>query len=456
MQPFDDTIVAIASAPGGAARGIVRLSGPAVDACLDPWFSADGGATWKQAAKPAAWAGQLRLPDFATPLPCDLYLWPGGQSYTGQPVVEIHTLGSPPLLDAAVDALCSAGARLADPGEFTLRAFLSGRIDLTQAEAVLGVIDAADPCQLHTALGQLAGGLAAPLGKLRDRLLDLLAELEAGLDFADEDLDVIEPESVVRLIDEAAQQVAAIVRQMRGRGETVERDRVVLCGPANAGKSSLFNALLDRREAIVCETPGTTRDYLTADWQFAGRKLQLVDTAGAAAATPGTPDEIHRAAQSHTRAESQRAELRLVCIDASRPLTAEAQQFLADDSCPRLVVLTKCDLPAQVEVVPTGLRTSNVTGEGMDELRRAIEEALHRGHAPGGEVVASTAARCRESLRRASADLDRARSLAVVRQGDELIAAEVRAALDELGRVVGAVYTDDVLDRIFSRFCIGK
>jgi tRNA modification GTPase len=186
-----DTIAAIASAPGGAARGIVRLSGPGVLDCLKRSFViADEQCSSLEAILAAhAVRGTLRLP--TTRLPCELYYWPGARSYTREPLAELHTLGSPPLLASALAALCQAGARLAQPGEFTLRAFLAGRLDLTQAEAVLGVIDARGRTQLDAALAQLAGGLSAPLGRLRERLIDLLAHLEAGLDFVEEKIEFI-------------------------------------------------------------------------------------------------------------------------------------------------------------------------------------------------------------------------------------------------------------------------
>ena len=282
MHPLDDTIAAVASPPGAAARGIVRLSGPEVAACVGRVFTADGHADWAGAGSPTAFPGHLRLPGVAAPLPCDLCFWPTRRTYTGQPVAEVHTLGSPPLLEAAVEAFCEAGARPAEPGEFTLRAFLAGRIDLTQAEAVLGVIDAAGPDQLRTALAQLAGGLGAPLGSLRDRLLDLLSELEAGLDFADEDLEPLAPERLEAELEAAAGQVARLERQMLGRGEAGELPRVVLTGRPNVGKSSLFNALSGRAGALVCDLPGTTRDYLAAELECHGVRFLLVDTAGAA------------------------------------------------------------------------------------------------------------------------------------------------------------------------------
>jgi tRNA modification GTPase len=191
MYSLDDTIAAIASASGGAARGIVRLSGPNALKRLRAVFRSSDKEEVREPRRAQVIRGRLDLTGINAPMPCDLYLWPKGRSYTGQMSAEFHTIGSPPLLDALLNSLCTDGARIAEPGEFTLRAFLSGRIDLTQAEAVLGIIEAADPRELQVATAQLAGGLAGPLHRLRDVLLELLAHLEAGFDFADEDLPFI-------------------------------------------------------------------------------------------------------------------------------------------------------------------------------------------------------------------------------------------------------------------------
>jgi tRNA modification GTPase len=430
----------------------------------------------------------------ASPLPCELYLWPGGRSYTGQPVAEIHTVGSPPLLEAVVQAICAAGARLAEPGEFTLRAFLVGRIDLTQAEAVLGVIDAADPGQLDVALVQLAGGLAGPLHRLRDRLLDLLANLEAGLDFTDQDLPSITAEELTRQLGEAAEEVAKLGRQMASRGEAAPAVRAVLVGWPNVGKSSLFNVLTRQAGALVSEHPGTTRDYLTAELDLGGVKCQLIDTAGMGpepigqVAVAAAPRSIEQAAREAARRQSRQADVRIFCLECTRPLNDWERNELEQGAGSSLVVvLTKIDVgsgqcaggsgqnrlcaTASPEAVPsltpgeallaskqwhTAVPTSSLTGEGIDLLRDELRRAVLSAGVSGTEVVAGTALRCRESLRLAAASLKRARRIARRGTGEELVAAEVRVALSEVGKVVGAVYTDDVLERIFSRFCIGK
>jgi tRNA modification GTPase len=477
MHALDETIVAVASAPGGAARGIVRLSGPDLRRCLEHCFRPETFAQLSALTRPTAVAGHLWLAGFVSPLPCDLYLWPGKRSYTGEPVAEIHTLGSPPLLEAVVRAACSGGARPAEAGEFTLRAFLAGRIDLTQAEAVLGVIDATGSAELDAALQQLGGGLAGPLRLLRGDLLELLAHLEAGFDFADEDLPFITAEELLRQLDAAAAGVDQLVKKLAFRGEAAVRVRVVLAGPPNAGKSSLFNALVGRAGAMVSDQPHTTRDYLTADLEIDGVKCQLIDTAGIED-RPMKSDgaTVEGAAQDMSHEQLRAAHVKVLCVEAGgveqgaesggrgawgvgrRAEGGEQGAGRGGEEDERLIVVrTKCDRAefSSKYAGPT-LETSAVTGFGIQKLKETIRAAVLRAAGPQTDVVVGTAVRSSESLRLAAASLERAREAVRAGLGEELIAVEVRVALNELGKVAGAVYTEDLLDRIFSRFCIGK
>ena len=461
LYDLRDTIVAVASPPGGAARGIVRLSGPRVVDLMAAAVDGLGPAETLVARGPATHRGTLRLTRWARDLPALVYLWPTWRSYTRQPAAELHTLGSPPLLSAAVDEFCRHGARPAAPGEFTLRAFLAGRIDLTQAEAVLGVIDAHGEQQLAAALAQLAGGLAGPLSALRESLLDLLARLEAGLDFAAEDIELITAGEIAAELAAAAGQVESVATQIGSRGESSDVVRVVLVGRPNAGKSSLFNALAGTL-AIVSDQPGTTRDYLTARLDFGGVPCELVDTAGVESAGDGLASR----AQSQSRSQAARAQITLLCLDSSSsPDAVQHELSAAAERSGQIVVFTKHDLsgwrgskiPADFSRLATAVvETSVRTGRGMDALRRQIGELAQSVTVGDGSSVAATAARAAHSVRAAAEALARARTLNDRHQGEELIAAEVRLALDELGKVSGAVTTDDVLDRIFSRFCIGK
>ena len=436
------------------------MSGPDVVACLEPWFRPDGPIDLTAVRLPQVISGRLRLEGFSSPSPCELYLWPTTASYTRQPTAEIHMPGSPPLLAATIRLACEHGARLAQPGEFTLRAFLAGRLDLTQAEAVLGVIDAADRRELDAALAQLAGGLGGALRALRDRLLDLLAHLEAGLDFVDEDIEFIAAEDTQRELNEAQAIVAELVERTRTRSDVSERPRVALVGWPNVGKSSLFNALAGREEALVSPRPGATRDYLCARIEWEGVECELIDTAGI---EPDAAWGISQAAQTSSAEQRAQARLLLLCLDRTRPLNAwEQARLLECSGDPQtVIVLTKADQPRALNALPDdiverALEASSLTGAGIQAVRDRLRALLLDASESASGVVLNTAVRCRGSLQAAAESLQQAVQLVQIAAGEELVAAELRIALDHLGQVVGAVYSDDVLDRIFSRFCIGK
>ena len=448
MLDPNDTIAAVASPPGPGFRGLVRLTGP------EAWEIALSGFQPDVAAPPPRRAecrgGRLVVDGLRPPLPASIALWPGPRTYTGQPLAEIHTVGSPPLVSLVLAQALTRGARLAEPGEFTLRAFLSGRLDLTRAEAVLGVIDARTPGQLDAALRQLAGGLAGPIAALRDRLLDVLAHLEANLDFADEpDVDPLGRAALAASLDESAAEVGRLAGRLGGRDRPEGHPKVVLTGPPNAGKSRLFNALLGQSRALVSPRPGTTRDYLSALFDCDGLTVELVDTAGLEPASNAIDDR----AQALRADQAGRADL---LLDCRSPDTGPLAANVPEPDRPRLIVRTKADLIAaanrsELDALPT----SAETGAGLDDLRLAIAEAL-RARTVDGDLPASTGARCRESLELAGGSLQTASETVRDGGGDELVAIDLRQALDELGKVVGATVTDDILDRVFSRFCIGK
>lgn len=505
----DDTIAAIASPPGSGLRGIVRISGPGAEPI---WRTLCELPATDSGAAASVFPVSVRLP---TPWPrinAWLFWWPGPRSYTRQPVAELHLPGSPPLLDAVLAAVCRAGARLAEPGEFTLRAFLSGRIDLTQAEAVLGVIDARGQRELEVALEQLAGGLAGPLHNLRQRLVHTLAELEAGLDFVEEDIEFVSAQQLYDRLVEGLSEVERLRSRLQSRLAAGGLPRVVLLGPPNAGKSSLWNALVGEPAALVADRPGTTRDYLERETNVNGQRCLIVDTAGIEAV--GLDDPIGSASQRATQTQGERAELRLVCHEAvcseQLPAGDSADDAAKDGS--RLAVWTKVDRLATEPRNRAGeVWVSSLTGTGLDELRRRIADRLERLADAESAVVAGTAVRCQDSLRRAAESLARAVALARVAVGmgrlsvaplgestppecddeeppivteyhdgeerrdgdkhhgiqfvhgiygshgrDEYIAAELRLALDALGQVAGVVHSEDILDVVFSRFCIGK
>lgn len=457
----EETIVAIGSAPGGAPRGIVRLAGP--DAVSVVERLADRKFGLKRAGRIASVPIQVELANTQRLVSCDLFIWPDERSYTQQPAVELHAIGSLPLLEAIVRSVINAGARLATPGEFTLRAFLAGRIDLTQAEAVLAVIDARHDDLLELALGQLAGGLSGPLNQLREDLLTLLADLEAGLDFVEEeDVQFVETSVLIDRLQHAETLVREAEQKTEQRHIASARPMVLLAGPPNVGKSRLFNVLVSRcgsssekTEALVADQPGVTRDSLSTEVTFDGIDCMLADSAGVAldASNVGPIDEI---AQQRVSQVNNQADIVLNCRVAGDWILEDS----AEQSEATLRVATMADKLPATFVLPKASSvciTSAETEVGIELLVRRISESLSESEqASASQVVAQTASRCRESLVEAGQALQRAKQTAQVSGGDELVSLELRVSLDALGRVVGAIVTDDVLDQIFSKFCIGK
>ena len=453
-----DTIAAISSPPGPALRSIVRLSGP------QAWAYCQAVFGYELPPRPLApnnaetawtWPGAYH------PLPCRLQFWPQGRSYTGQELVECH-LGVPNLLaQKLLDQLIGAGARAAEPGEFSFRAFMSGRIDLTQAEAVAGLFQAVSPAQLQVALDQLAGGLANRLDRLRNRLLDLLAWLEATLDFVEEsDVSPITRNLIGEELRGSAWELAQLAGQWQERESGPARQRILLAGQPNAGKSTLFNALAGQAQALVSPVPGTTRDYLEATIRLAeNREATLVDTAGLGSAK----DDFDARSQQLGQREQLLADLILVCSPLDEPAAEAlhlASQFPAE--VPRIFVRTKSDLQnldsqnLNSESDQRTIHLSATTGMGMDELKRLICMELDKSGDTAPHAVETTRARTRDALIQAAEALEHAAATVACDGGDELVAMDLRSAVESLDIITGRDVTEETLDRVFSRFCIGK
>lgn len=427
------TIFALATPPGRGAIAVVRLSGPATGVAL---------AELAGALPPPRTATLRTLRHRDRRLDRALVLWfPAPASYTGEDVAELHLHGGRAVVEGVLGALSDLGLRPADPGEFTRRAFENGRMDLAQAEAVADLIDAESAAQARQALGQLDGALSAVYAGFRADLLRALALVEAEIDFPDEDV----PDGLARTAGPILDRLADDLRRAladAGRGERVrEGYRIVLIGETNAGKSSLFNALVAREAAIVTPIPGTTRDVLDAQLVVDGYAVTLSDTAG----LRESDDPIEAEGVRRARARAAAADLRLWVRAPGDPEGAAAEFVRPDD----LVVWTKADLRADRE----GLQVSTVTGEGMDALRAALSERLLRDLS-GTDFPAVTRARHRLRLREALEAVEAGRR--ALELAPEMAGEDLRRAATALSQVTGEIGVEDVLGEVFASFCIGK
>ncbi len=430
-----DTVAAVATPPGRGALAVVRVSGARAHevvrrVCPGLTLQRD----WRAQLVPVVDRGEVL--DEAV-----IITYTAPRSYTGEDMVELMVHASPFLLRRVVDGLVAAGARVAGPGEFTRRAVANGKLGLVEAEAVAALIEADSRSAFRAAREQLTGGLSERYRTLRESLVGLLAQLEATVDFGDSD-GVGPSTAALEAALEASRRMLAGLASAAERGRVVSDGvRVVLAGPVNAGKSTLFNRLLGRDRAIVTPHPGTTRDLLEGVLEIEGVRVVLVDTAGIGSAA----DELEAAGMARTRAALAEA-------DAVVLLTAADQdggEVGADVmGAPLIVVRSKCDLGRHAGT--EGLAVSGLTGEGVGELERAIA-AVARERAGGSDAPVVVGARHREALRRASAELTGCQL------GEPELAAEaVRWALEAVDELVGAVPTEAVLDRVFAGFCIGK
>jgi len=446
-----DTIVSIATPPGRGGIGVVRISGPEAG---DIGAVLTGGAGPFEARR--ATLARVRAAGAAIDHAV-LTFFPAPHSYTGDDVLEISAHGSPVLLGAIVEASMSAGARLAEPGEFTFRAYLSGRIDLVQAEAVQDLVAAVTPLQARAAFDQLEGTLTARIREIDAVLFDLSARLEASLDFPDEGYHFVGAESAAAEILAVVARIDALLADA-GRGRLVrEGAQVAIVGRPNSGKSSLFNRLAGAGRAIVTDIPGTTRDLVTEVVDISGVAVTLVDTAGLRAAAA---DAVEEEGIARAHAARRLAGLTIVVLDGSRPLGPDDREILAiTEEAPRLVVANKSDLePAWTAGAFPGLEilpVSAKTGAGIDGVRSAVTAGL-AGDERARETPAVTNIRHAELLARAADALRRAAAAAAAGTPEEFVAADVTEARGRLEEITGARTPDDVLHAIFDRFCIGK
>lgn len=449
MFSSDDTIVAIATPSGRGGIGVVRVSGSNATEIAARILTRRRALVPRQATLTRV---HLNGDGSTTTRDHAIVTWfPAPQSYTGEHVVEISSHGSPVVLRGILSSLVTAGARLARPGEFTFRAFLNARIDLAQAEAVADLIEAATPLQAQMAFDQMEGTLSARLDALDRTLLDAIARLEASLDFPDEGFHFVEPHEVAARIDEVLNELNGVLAH-EARGRLIrEGATVVITGRVNAGKSSLFNALIGQERAIVTDVPGTTRDFLTETIDLHGLAVTLVDTAG----ERETKDTIEREGMARAMRARDSADLVLVAIDSGEELTDDDRRLIESSSAgTRLIVASKADRVPRWER-PDAIRVSTTRGEGLDDLRCAMLRSLS-----GDEGLRDPAAisnlRHVMLLKEARTALTRARTAVTNQAPEEFVLADLHRARASFGEVVGIGSSEETLDYIFKHFCIGK
>jgi tRNA modification GTPase len=441
----DDTIVAIATPQGRGGIGVVRIS----------------GADAERIARALAEHQQsfvARVATFARVADDHVLVtyFPSPHSYTGEDVVEISAHGSPVVLDAILRRAIAGGARLAEPGEFTLRAFLHGKVDLVQAEAVADLIDAVTPLQARAAFDQLEGTLTTAIARIESGLFELIARLEASLDFPEEGYHFIEPGTVAIAIDAVITDINDLLATA-ARGRLVrEGAQVTIVGAPNVGKSSLFNALLNANRAIVTPVPGTTRDLLAERVEIRGMSIALVDTAG----IRESGDIVEREGIARARQAVDIADLVLVVLDRSRAMNDDDRAVLESTAAQRrVIILNKIDLsPATAPEIADAIRISVRTGEGLDALTNAMASAI--GSSPERrDQPRVTNIRHITLLERARDALTRGRDAVRASDGalsEEFVLADLQDASAHLQEITGKRTSEDLLRHIFERFCIGK
>ncbi len=467
---IQDTIIAVSSPVGMALHAIIKISGPAAIACLKnvftasrPHFDLDTVSTYSSVA------GSIHFDEEHVDIPVVLYVMKQPHSYTKEDVVEVHTLGSPFLVKMALDAILMKGIltkkniRFAQPGEFTKRAFLHGRIDLTQAEAVMQLIRAQTDDEREVALTQLTGTGSRRINHIRNEIVSLCANVEASIDFSDQDIEITSPSTIIGMLTD----IEAAINRLLLESETGKVDpegiEAVLYGKPNAGKSSLINALLGKRRSLVSDAPGTTRDVVTDILEIGGIRFRLSDTAGIG----NTQDVVASGAMDKTHTIMKQANLLLLVLDGSEDIEAQLDGLVLDvPGCNTMIVLNKSDkikagtlpeLPLKLRKYPL-LQTSALTGDGLEALKTQLVAS-----APGGDVSTRLPGsrlafnqRQREALYRSLQSVRQAKEAAENNESYEFIAMETRSAIDALGEIVGEVTTEDILHKIFSEFCIGK
>ncbi len=452
MEP----IAAISTGNALSAIGILRISGEGCFDVCDRVFRPRNGRPFSRQNPREMVLGNLLDREGRTIDACLAVRFPGPRSYTGEDCAEFHCHGSPVVLDEGLRALFAAGARQAGRGEFTKRAFLSGNLDLTQAEAVIDLIEAETVQAARSAAGQLDGALREPVEAVRGSLLDITSQFCAVVDYPDEDIEDLGREEILRTLEQAERTLSELLAAAH-RGQLLRQGvPTVILGRPNAGKSSLLNALLGYDRAIVTAVAGTTRDTVEEKAVVGGVLLRLIDTAGIRDAE----DEVERMGVERSRQAAARAELALLVLDGSQPLAGEDRQALAAARLAprRLVLRNKIDLP---QVLDSGslegertLPLSARTGQGLDGLEAAVAGLFPAGKTPPGRMLAN--ARQAEAVSRALRFLRGAREALESGLTPDVVLTDAEGALNALGELTGRTLRENLTARIFERFCVGK
>ncbi len=456
-ESFEDTIAAIATPVGEGGIAVIRVSGAASFSIVQKIFYPAKEQELKNAATHTIHFGQI-VGNGKTVDQVLVSLFKNPHSYTGEETVEISCHGGLVVSRKILELLYQSGARPAEPGEFTKRAFLNGKIDLTQAEAVLDLIRAKSDRAREIAVRQLSGALSRRFKDLRDRIMSVYANMEAYLDFPDEDLEIDIREGMQNQLTEIEKTMRTLISGFSKNSLLREGASIVLAGKPNAGKSSLFNALLERDRAIVSDIPNTTRDVIEEPLEIGGFWLRLADTAGIVS-TPEHPlDEI---SMRRSREAIEKCHLVLFIADGSRPLEEADRTVLSRIPAgkPKFILTNKSDLPQRLskenlKELGETIAVSTKTGQGLDVLEAQLAAFLEKNTSDNGEQI--TKLRHQNALNQALDALARARMAYDQKLSLEFVTLDLKAAIDALGELIGTVYSEDLLDVIFAQFCIGK
>lgn len=453
---YSETIAAIATAPGRSAIGILRISGPAATEVLNRVFTPKGKTPLLERAPGALIYGDLKDSENNLIDSCLATFSRAPHSYTGEDTAELQCHGSTAVLTAGLEAIFHAGARQAKAGEFTKRAFLNGKLDLVQAEAVIDLIDSETTAAARNAVGQLAGAMSRKIDGIYSQLVDLMAHFHAVLDYPDEDIDPFESEEIAGYAARAAKELDDLRKTYRRGRQLTEGIATAIVGAPNAGKSSLLNALLGYERAIVTNIPGTTRDTVEEKARLGGVLLRLIDTAG----LRDTEDVVERMGVQRSREALRQAELALVVVDGSRPLDDLDREALdaARSAEHSIVLVNKSDLkpllsPSELADWDT-LTISAHTKEGLDELEERISALFAHSGEASGQLL--TNARQAEAVERAAKCLQNCSEGLSFGMSVDGVLTDVEEALEALGQLTGRSVSEDITGRIFERFCVGK